>query len=345
MHIITRSFFVRSWFGLALSLSIVHPFAFAANESNANQPLQLAQANLSEQLKKQNLLTSDTIVALFPDIPEPNRNVFTKIIEGIETETKVKVRSIAINDKVDAMELYNQLKKAGTKVVIALGKGGIKISENFDRDIAVIISGAFTNPDAENNKQSGISLSPDPTLLFSFFKELVPTTKRIFVIYDPKNSEWLIKIARTAAKAQGIELITNEARDLASAARLYETVFASADSKTDAIWLPKDDTTVDENIIIPLVLKESWNRNIPFFSSSFIHAKKGALLSVLPDNLELGRALANSAMNVVAGEVSKKGLTPLRTVQTALNVRSASHIGLNIGQQQQRNFKFIFPEQ
>jgi putative tryptophan/tyrosine transport system substrate-binding protein len=342
MVIEKRRLFTKPWIRLVLALFMTHSFALATNDANLQQPIQIAQANLSDQLKKQNLLAPDTITVLFPDIAEPNRSVFTQIIEGIETETKIKVRSIPISDKIDGTELYNQLKKAGTKVVIALGKGGIKISSNFDRDITVIVSGAFPVPDADNSKPLGISLTPDPTILFSSFKELVPTTKRVFVVYDPKNNEWLIKIARAAAKAQGIELIANEARDLASAAKLYDTIFTSADSKTDAVWLPNDSTTVDEATILPLVLKESWNRNIPIFSSSFIHAKKGALFSVLPDNVELGRTLANSAMNILAGDVSKKGVVPLRQVQTALNTRAAQHIGLNINA---RNFKFIFPEQ
>ena len=82
-----------------------------------------------------------------------------------------------------------------------------------------------------------------------------------------------------------------------------------------------------------------------FFSSKFIHVKKGALFSLRPNNLELGGKLAIIAMNILAGDVTKRGMTPLREVQTALNVRTASHIGLNIGSQQQRNFNYIFPEQ
>jgi putative ABC transport system substrate-binding protein len=35
---------------------------------------------------------------------------------------------------------------------------------------------------------------------------------------------------------------------------------------------------------------------------------------------------------------------PLREVHTAVNLRTASHIGLIIGYQQQRSFDFIFPE-
>lgn len=74
----------------------------------------------------------------------------------------------------------------------------------------------------------------------------------MIVIYDPRHNEWLLKLARDAAKAQGLELVAQEARDLASAAHLYEAAFAAADSHHDAIWLPQDVTTVDEGTILPL---------------------------------------------------------------------------------------------
>ena len=35
---------------------------------------------------------------------------------------------------------------------------------------------------------------------------------------------------------------------------------------------------------------------------------------------------------------------PLREVHTAVNLRTANHIGLNISYQQQRSFDFVFPE-
>jgi putative tryptophan/tyrosine transport system substrate-binding protein len=166
----------------------------------------------------------------------------------------------------------------------------------------------------------------------------------VTVIYDPQNNAWLLKLAHAAAKAQGLELVAHEAPDLATAARLYEAAFAAADSRIDAIWLPQDATTVDEATILPLVLKESWNRGVPIFSSSFLHVKKGVLFALYPNNMELGRDLANSALGVLAGEPRKRGVSPLRAVYTAVNLRTANHIGLNIDQQQQRSFNFIFPE-
>ncbi|HEY0845127.1 MAG TPA: ABC transporter substrate binding protein [Noviherbaspirillum sp.] len=284
------------------------------------------------------------VAVIYPDIGEPYRSVFAKIIEGVEDGTTLPVRSYPIRADQDLSVLNAQLKRNSTKVVIALGRQGLKASAGLDRDIPVVVGGVLAVPEAENRSLTGVSLTPDPALLFARLKGLLPGVRRVQVVYNPQQNDWLIRIARDAAKMHGIELIAHEARDLGTAARTYENIFAGGDARRDAVWLPQDSTTVDETTILPLVLKESWNRNIPVFSSSFLHVKKGALFALYPNNLELGRTLANSALAAMSGDTRRRGVLPLREVHTAVNLRTASHIGLSIGDQQQRSFDFIFPE-
>ncbi len=290
------------------------------------------------------LVDAATIAVVYPDLGEPFRSVFNKIIEGVEEQLNRRVNTHPVGPNSNMAELNGQLKHDGTRVVIALGRQGVKIASGLDRDISVVVGGVLSVPEADSHNLTGISLTPDPALLFTLLKKLLPSIKRVTVIYDPQNNAWLMKLAQDAAKAEGLELVAHEAPDLATAARGYETAFAEADSRLDAIWLPHDATTVDETTILPLVLKESWNRGVPVFSSSFLHVKKGALFALYPNNMELGRDLAKFALGVLEGKPRKRGVAPLREVYTAVNLRSASHIGLNIDSRQQRSFNFIFPE-
>ena len=324
---------------------IYNQFEFRSGRNiiyNDFSPISLAEA--SDPAKRLDAQVAGALAVVYPDIGEPYRSVFAKIIEGIEESARLAVRTYPISPNQDPAELSALLKKNGTRVVIALGRQGLKATSALDNTIPVVVGGVLAIPETENRSLMGISLTPDPALLFARLKNLLPGVKRVIVVYNPQHNEWLIRIAREAAKAQGLELAAYEARDLATAARTYETTFASTEGKRDAVWLPQDSTTVDENTILPLVLKESWNRNVPVFSSSFLHVKKGALFALYPNNVELGRTLASSALAAMSGDVRRKGVLPLREVQTAVNLRTASHIGLTIGYQQQRSFDFIFPE-
>jgi putative ABC transport system substrate-binding protein len=317
----------------------------ATEQPQAPRFTSMTLAQLEDQLRRPELQASigkGSIAVLYPNVAEPFRTAFINMVQGIEERTRLRVRSYAVDARMDAAELNNQLKRNGTKVVIALGRQGLNTANALDRDLMVLVGGVLLLND--NDNMHGISLTPDPAMLFARLRNLLPDVRRVIVVYDPSKTDWLLRIARDAAKAQGLELVAHEARDLAQAAHLYMTLFNGADGRREAVWLPHDSTTVEESTLLPLILKESWNSGVPIFSSNMLHVKKGALFAMTPNNLELGRSLANSAMGLMSGEHRKRGVQPLRELHTAINLRTASHMGLNIGYQQQRTFDFIFPE-
>lgn len=221
----------------------------------------------------------DTLAVVFPDIGEPYRKVFTEIIDGVEQQARGKVRSVAVGPAQDAAELQTTLRRTGVRTVIALGRQGLKTAGAFDA-LGVVVGGISALPEQERFR--GISLMPDPALLFTWLKTLVPGVKRVIVVYSPQQSAGAVRLARDAARAQGLELVALEAQDLAAAVRRYETAFAGIDGKRDAVWLPQDAVTADDATVLPLVLRESWNRNVALFSSSILHVKKRRAVRALP---------------------------------------------------------------
>jgi putative ABC transport system substrate-binding protein len=282
---------------------------------------------------------AQSLTVLYPEIGEPYRTVFSEIIQGIEEQSKARARAVPLVANADPADLRTTLKNS--KVLIALGRQGLKAANALEPALGVVVGGVGAAPE---ERYSGISLSPDPALLFATLKGLMPGVRHVIVVYNPQTNEPLIRLAREAARAYGLELVALEASSLAGAARIYEAQFAIADSRRDALWLPQDGVTVDETTILPLVLKESWNRALPVFSSSVLHVRKGVLFGMYPDNLQLGRDLAALALAIQNGEAVKREVTPLRAVRTALNTRTASHLGLSIVASQQRNFDAIFPQ-
>ena len=300
----------------------------------------LAQAGAAEVVRVHSA-SGEPIAVLFPDLGEPFRKIFVEIISGIEGQARQRMRAYPISPNQNLQELAAVLKRNNTRVLVALGRQGLNAAAALHPPLGVVIGGVSSVPDGD--KQIGICLTPDPALLFAQLKLLLPATRRVIVVYNPQHNDWLIKLARDAARSQGLELVAHETRELAGAARLYESAFAIADGKRDALWLPIDPTTVDEPTILPLVLRDSWDRSVPVFSSSFSHVNKGVLFSLYANNIELGRALANLASDLLAGNAPTRGVTPLRDVLAALNTRTASHFGITVDARMQRAFHYIYP--
>jgi len=284
------------------------------------------------------------IAILYPDIGEPYRSVFSKIIQGIEEKAQTRVTSYAVGNNFNAQAISGELKRQDIHVVIALGRNGLKAASALDKEISVVVGGVVSVVDADMRGNAVLSLAPDPALLFDRLKGLSPKTQRVFVVFEPRQNGWLIRLAKEAARIQGIELVALEAADLKSALGHYQNIFATADAKRDALWLPQDSATVDESLVLPLVLQESWAKGMPVFSSNVSHVKRGALFALYPNNMELGRNLATSALGMSSGSPATRGVFPLRDVLTAFNTRTASHLGLSPGSAQQQGFDLLFPE-
>lgn len=215
-------------------------------------------------------------------------------------------------------------------MVIALGREGMKAASTLNGNYGIVVGGVLTAPENEERNAQVNSLSPDPGLLFARLKAMMPKARRIFTVYDPRQNTWIMRLAKDAARAQGLELVTYEAQDLRGAIQAYREIFSKADSSQDALWLPQDSTTAEEGTALPLVLQESWNHNLAVFSSSFAHVRRGVLFSLYPDNIGLGRHLADSALNYLASGENKSGIVPLREVLMAVNLRTAKHLGIDI---------------
>lgn len=285
-----------------------------------------------------------SIAVIYPDIGEPYREIFDKIIEGVDEKIGTQVSNHPVRSDTDMEALKAKLLSQNTKVVIALGRQGMKAATALNSNIGVVIGGVLTVPENEVHGRPVISLTPDPALLFARMKALMPTTKRVFVVYDPGINGWLIKLAKDAARAQGLELVAHEARDLRSAVLFYQEIFYSAESESDVLWLPQDSITVEESTIVPLVLQQSWKQGVAVFSSNSAHVRRGVLFSLYPDNVALGRSLAGLARGMMSsGDYAGRGMMPLRDVQSAINLRTAKHLGLASARQQ--DFTTAFPEQ
>lgn len=289
------------------------------------------------------LAAEGEIAVIYPEIGEPYRQVFDSIIEGIETRVGAPVAKFPVQAGTDVAELKEALKNQKTKVAIALGRQGMTLATSLNNGIQIVVGGVLTVPESEARGQTVISLAPDPALLFARIKSMLPNTKRVYVVYDPTVNGWLMKLAKDAARSQGLDLVTHEAQDLRSAVKLYKSVFSVANRGRDVLWLPQDSTTVEESTVLPMVLQESWNHNIAVFSSNSALVRRGVLFSLYPDNTGLGKSLAGLALGMLQSrDYERLGRMPLRDVQSAVNLRTAKHLEINPSQL--KDFDSTFPQ-
>lgn len=278
------------------------------------------------------------ITVILPDISNPYKDVFESIMAGISTDTNNHIQRYPLPLNTPPQELQQTLDDNQTDGIITLGKRGYLSVKQLPTKIPTVAGALSIVP----NGISGISLSADPELLFSRLKSLAPGSKRVFVVYSEKNTGWLIPLAEQAAKKHGLQLFAYPAKDLRETMLHYRKLLNEVHGKTDAIWLPLDKVTTNDDVVLPMLLQNAWDKDLILISNKPSHAKRGALFAMYPDNFGLGQALASLLDKQMASPETSQ-VIPLNRLQMAVNLRTAAHLGLNFTPNQQEEFKLTFP--
>lgn len=286
-----------------------------------------------------------TIAVVYPDVRDPYLSVFVEITKGIEAEIKRPVKHFPVGSEDTAASLIERMKDEKIDVVINLGRAGLLLAKPLSAVFPVVIGAVLVSFSPETQGLTGISLTPDPEVLFDKLKELVPKIKEINVVYDPKQKAWEIERARKACETRKLIFNALPAEDLRLSAKHYRDVLMEVRDNAVSIWLQQDNVTMDEHALLPMVLKEAWDKNFVVFSSNPDNVRKGALFSLYPDNHGMGRSLAIMASNRMRNSQQTTNIEPLRDLLIAVNLRTAEHLGLNLNGEGRHKFDLTFPSQ
>ncbi len=260
-----------------------------------------------------------------------------QIFDGIDNAHNGEVERIKVPSDRGISSLENEIEKKKPDLMIALGRKGYQLARRLSRKYAIVSGMMPISP----GKVSGISLLPSPDVLFNFLNQVAPRVKRVYVLHNP-NTTWLIRIAAEVTKAAGIELMPVKVESTKEAVNVYQDLFKKIQPQTDAIWLSADPVTSHDKLILPMILKEAWQKKFVVFSSKPGHARRGVLFSVLPNNKMLGKLLVDKAVET-SDDMGNPTVDPNSALMLAVNVRTAGHLGISYTNKQKESFDLIFP--
>jgi putative ABC transport system substrate-binding protein len=287
-------------------------------------------------------LKAATLSVVYPKMNAPHNQIFDQIIDGIEDEFDGKVQLIPVPRKYKAKEIAEIAIKVQSQkpdMVITLARAGFKVAQKLKGQYPLVSGALPIGP----NGIAGISPVADPLVMFNHLKGLAPSVKRIHVVYSERN-QWLIDLAKQTAKTMKLELLAYKVENVKAATKQYLSLISSVDSKNDGFWLPPDGISAHEKLVLPMLLEAAWDKHFVLFSSRPAHAKRGALFSLMPDNRTLGSKLVKMVIGMHK-QATNPGVQPTKQVKLAVNLRTASHLGLEYTTRQKGRFHLTFPTQ
>ena len=283
---------------------------------------------------------AENFAVIYPEVRAPFTAIFREIINGIDEQLEKGFIEISLPQKITLDELEKQLKANHINSAIVLGSRGLRLAAKINGDRKIVSGAAISTPQTCPANVSCLSMLLSPEKMLEQLKKLAPQVKSVHVVYNKERDNWLIEMAVSAAKDLGITINAVAAGNLHANAEFYRDT-VNALGNTDALWLLQRDPALRDKNLIEVILEGAWKRDFVVFSSNPTHAKKGALFAMYPNNRELGKSLAEIALSQVNGKTYET--QPLTNLNTAINLRTAGHLELNISRDQEETFNLIFP--
>lgn len=256
-----------------------------------------------------------------------NLAAFAEVIQGFtETVGKIPFQTLNLNEDGNLEETQSQaLRQSKSAVALAVGSQAAALIKNGYPGIPMIFCMVFDSHQYRGENITGIGLNVPALAQFQALKSVLPSARRIGVVFDPGQSLALVEDGRQAAAA--LDLVLAE-KTVTSSFEISNAVKEMI-WNIDTLWVIPDRTVVSKESF-RYMLEASINRKVPILAFSEAFVKGGALLAVAPDYPGIGRQAAGLAKKILGG-ASPGGIPPLLPPgQIVLNLNTAKALSISI---------------
>jgi putative ABC transport system substrate-binding protein len=283
----------------------------------------------------------EPLLVIYPEAPTPYREAFEQLMTGIAHATGQPLHRKRMTTTTSPAELHRWLEQEGrTPPVVLLGQPALHLYERLPPSLRRVFVGGV-NALPGQTPWPGVSLTIDPALYLQTLHDLLPDIRRVVVFYDPQEQSWIARV-RTAAATAGLQVDAVAIRDAIEAIRQLGARLPTLNAQTTALWFGRNTITLDTELIYPYVLEQAWDHHIAVFSDTLAHVRRGFLFTLYPDYSAVGIEIGRQIRQDVATDPT--GLQFTRAVELALNVRTARHLRIPLGDPLMRRVKTRFPE-
>jgi putative ABC transport system substrate-binding protein len=225
-------------------------------------------------------------------------------------------------------------------------KNGVHLNSNIDLILTVgteatseisrkisdipIVFTMVLDPDnilTHRNDIVGASVDIPPETQLRMIKEVLPTVKKVGVIYDPNRNAGFMRDSVALAKKLGLQIKSFPVKSQKDIPKALQQVSKDA----DVLWGIVDDTVYNSQTAKFIIQDTVKKYRIPFIGISASYVKAGALYALVFDNRDIGRQSAELANRILgATPVAELQSTTPEKIRLALNLRTAELIGIEI---------------
>jgi putative ABC transport system substrate-binding protein len=260
---------------------------------------------------------------------EKESSIYAAPVSGAKQVLGAGVTVLSMEGDEAAGKAHCQkLKAEGCKAVIAVGKDAALTASKELAGTPVVFCMVMNPEDLglAGKAVTGVSLDVPMKEQLKAFKSIIPSLKKVGVVYSSTLSGSYVEEMKKAASSQGITLVE---KTVAGDAEVPNAI-RSLKGSIEGLYLPPD-RIVAKHDAFQFIALFTFENNLPFMAPSDRFVKKGALIALMIDFEDVGKQAAGMAGKIAAGTpVSSLPVEPPNTTILVLNQKTAETIGINI---------------
>ncbi len=238
-----------------------------------------------------------------------------------------------------AGQAVQAVKKSAPKLVVTLGSLATDAAVKEISDIPIVACMVLR---ADGLKKApnvtGVGLEFSLEVQTSWLQIMLPTAKRIGVIYNPDENQKRVEAAGRIMQGMGLTLVTQEVRSAQDIAAALDALA----KKVDVIWGIADAVAMTPQTA-KSILPFSIRNNIPLIGVSPMWVKAGALYSLDWDYADLGAQAGGMAVGILKGTPpAAVPAASARKVLYALNLKTAQEMKITFSDQLIKGARITF---
>ncbi len=234
-----------------------------------------------------------------------------------------------------SQEQVELIRKTNASILFAVGSKAAQVAKEKFPDIPVIFCMVLdpAKHDLKAPNMTGIRLEVPIERQFRAMRSVLPSLKRIGVLYDPEKTGHLVDEARLLAKSMGLDLVVKQVNTEKEVPPTLRALL----SQVEALWLVPDSTVLTEDSL-KFVLGTALDFNVPVIGFSSELVRRGALVGLSVSYEDVGRQAGLLAKKILIEQYRPSPTTfPPERLHLALNLKTARFLGIVIPQEVVKN--------
>jgi putative tryptophan/tyrosine transport system substrate-binding protein len=273
-----------------------------------------------------------TVVIIKNGTPQPFE-IATKAITAALRATARQPEILTFDlegDESNAAGIFARVQRAKPDLIVTMGSLATKSALAHSTTEPIVFSmvlypgqSGFLDSRA---RVTGASLDIPVDVQFAYVQRLLPSARRVGVLFNPTETGTVIEAAHAAAEKRGLTLVAKPITERDDVVDAMETLM----ERVDVVWSVADGYVFTPQATPALILA-SLRHGVPLIGLSSAHVRAGALAAIYCDYDDVGEQTSSLVVKVLEGaSPGRLPVTTPRRVGLALNLRTAARLRVTL---------------